>query len=131
MKIHNTSERLRQLMAERGLRQVDILEAAKPYCEKYGVKLGKNDLSQYTSGKVEPGQEKLSLLGMALGVSEAWLMGYDVSIIPDAKIPATITDDGLSEIESIFNQLSPDNRAKLLELSRLYLTSQSNSGERQ
>ena len=47
-------------------------------CEKYGVQLKKNDLSQYISGKVEPKQDKLSILGMALKVNEVWLMGYNV-----------------------------------------------------
>lgn len=79
MKTANTASRLKEIMDERRLRQVDILNAAKPYCEKYGIKLGRNDLSQYVSGKVEPGQEKLTILGLALNVSETWLMGYDVS----------------------------------------------------
>lgn len=78
MKPYTTSQRLRQLMTARNLRQVDILRAAEPYCVKYNVKLGKNDLSQYVSGKVEPGQDKLTVLGFALNVSETWLMGYDV-----------------------------------------------------
>ena len=60
------------------LKQVDILEACQPFCEKYGVQLKKNDLSQYVSGKVEPKQDKLSILGMALKVNEVWLMGYNV-----------------------------------------------------
>lgn len=80
MKIYTTSTRLKQIMSERNLRQVDIIEKARPFCEKYGVKLARNDLSQYVNGKVEPGQEKLTILGMALGVSEAWLMGYEVSM---------------------------------------------------
>lgn len=78
MKVTTTASRLNQIIDERGLRQVDILNAAKPYCLKYGVKLNKNDLSQYVSGKVDPGQEKLTILGLALNVSEVWLMGYDV-----------------------------------------------------
>lgn len=65
-------------MSERNLRQVDILERAKPFCIKYNIKMNKSDLSQYVSGKVEPSQEKLVILGMALNVSEAWLMGFDV-----------------------------------------------------
>ncbi len=56
MKELTTADRLKQIMNERGLKQVDILEACKPYCEKYGVKLAKNDLSQYISGKVQPGR---------------------------------------------------------------------------
>lgn len=78
MKITNTATRLKEIITERGIRQVDILHAAKPHCDHYGVKLEKNDLSQYVNGKVEPGQEKLTILGLALNVSEAWLMGYDV-----------------------------------------------------
>lgn len=87
MKTTNTSERLKTIMAERGLRQVDILNAAKPFCVEYGIKLEKNDLSQYVNGKVEPGQEKLTILGLALNVSETWLMGYDVPASREASIP--------------------------------------------
>lgn len=78
MKTTNTATRLKEIMAERNLRQVDILNAARPFCAQFGVKLEKNDLSQYVNGKVEPGQEKLTILGLALNVSETWLMGYDV-----------------------------------------------------
>lgn len=78
MKASNTSKRLKEIMQARNLRQVDILRKAEPFCKQYNVKLGKNDLSQYVNGKVEPGQDKLAILGQALNVSEAWLMGYDV-----------------------------------------------------
>lgn len=78
MKISNTSNRLKEIIAERNLRQIDILNLAKPFCEKYGIKLTKPDLSQYLSHQSEPGREKLFILAMALNVDEAWLMGYDV-----------------------------------------------------
>ena len=87
MKQSNTSERLKEIMNTRNLKQVDILEKAKPYCEKYGIRLGRNDISQYVSGKVTPGQEKLTILGLALDVTEAWLMGYDVPM--DRETPVT------------------------------------------
>lgn len=77
----NTSDRLKQLMNERKLKQVDILNLSLPYCKKYNIKMNKSDISQYVSDKVEPSQEKLVVLGMALNVSEAWLMGFDVSPI--------------------------------------------------
>lgn len=77
MRSSNTSERLKLIMKQRDLKQVDILEKCEPLCKKYNVKLNKNDLSQYVNGKVEPGQMKLALLSEALGVNEAWLMGYD------------------------------------------------------
>lgn len=99
MKNSSTSERLKQIMNERSLRQVDILEAAKPFCEKYGVKLAKNDLSQYVSGKVEPRQEKLTILGLALNVSETWLMGYDVRRERDEKEQPTVPGE-LSDVKA-------------------------------
>ena len=77
MKTSNTSKRLAEYMAAHNLKQVDILRLAEPFCEKYNVKLNKSDLSQYVSGKVEPGQDKLFVLARALKVTEAWLMGYD------------------------------------------------------
>lgn len=77
-------------MTEKNLRQVDILELAKPYCQKNNVKLGKSDLSQYLKGTVEPGQEKLTVLSLALDVNEAWLMGYDV---PKERSSFDITKD--------------------------------------
>ena len=78
MKRFTTSQRLRQIMEERNLKQVDILNKVLPYCAKFDVKMNKSDISQYVSGKVEPIQDKLVMLGMALGVTEAWLMGFDV-----------------------------------------------------
>lgn len=101
-----TSERLKEIMHEKHLRQIDILDLAKPYCEKYKIKLGKSDLSQFVNGKVEPGQWKLSILGMALNVSEAWLMGYDVP----QKREKPIDING--------NELSPDEIDLLKSLSK-------------
>lgn len=77
-KVSNTSERLREIMKEKNLRQVDILEKCAPYCSKYKKKIGRNDLSQYVNGKTEPRQDKLYILALALNVNEAWLMGFDV-----------------------------------------------------
>lgn len=76
-RLESISIRLKKIMQERNLRQVDLLELLKPICKKYNIKINKSDISQYLSGKVKPGQEKLSMLGMALNVSESWLMGYD------------------------------------------------------
>ncbi|MGN0272388.1 MAG: transcriptional regulator [Lachnospiraceae bacterium] len=73
-----TAERLKQIMEERNLKQVDILNLSLPLCAKWNVKMNKSDISQYVSGKVEPSQEKLVVLGYALNVTEAWLMGFDV-----------------------------------------------------
>ena len=78
MKKESTSTRLKKIMETKGLRQVDVLKLTAPYCEQYGIKMNKSDISQYCSGKNEPNQEKLFVLGKALNVSESWLMGFDV-----------------------------------------------------
>lgn len=99
MKEENTSLRLRKLMNERNLRQVDILNLTKPFCEQYSVKMNKSDISQYVSGKNEPSQDKLVVLGMALNVSEAWLMGYDVPMERESADNATSNIDNIFQIE--------------------------------
>ena len=71
MKKENTSIRLRHLIETRHIRQIDILNSCLPYCEQFDVKMNKSDISQYVSGKVEPNQDKLYILGKALNVSEA------------------------------------------------------------
>lgn len=118
MQIENTSIRLKQLMKERKLRQVDLLEKVKPFCEKYNVKMNKSDISQYLSGIVKPGQEKLSMLGMALDVNEAWLMGYDV---PMERVQHYVKSLELNndefELLSNYKKLNALGKDKLIEYS--------------
>ena len=98
MKKTCTSIRLNEVMQERSLKQVDILRLAKPFCEKYRERLGRNDLSQYVSGKTEPGQRKLFILGKALNLNPAWLMGLDVpKEFPDSE-PSAKKNDALADI---------------------------------
>lgn len=80
MKKKTTAERLREIMETRRLKQIDILEMCAPICEREGVQLRKNDVSQYVSGKVTPRQDKLAVLAEALEVSEVWLMGYGADL---------------------------------------------------
>ena len=114
MKKENTAIRLKTIMNMRGLRQVDILNLTVPYCQKYSVKMNKSDISQYCSGKTEPNQEKLFILGNALNVSEAWLMGFDVPMERTPYKAESVQNSSVSaqckEIIEIRNQLSPDCR---------------------
>lgn len=113
MKQFTTADRLKQLMDARGLKQADIIRAVDPYCKRYNIKLGKSILSQYVSGRTEPGQDKLTILGLALNVSEAWLMGYDVPM--ERKTPVSIEEDGrLGEFASLFGQLTADQQALIV-----------------
>lgn len=96
-----TGERLKILMKERHLKQSEILELCRPYSEELGVKIGKNDLSQYVTDKFQPGTDKLFLLSKALRVNEVWLLGYNVPAEIDAL---NLFDDDLNETLSIKEQ---------------------------
>lgn len=103
MKKKNTSIRLKEIMNDRNLKQVDILEMTKPYCIKYDVKMNKSDISQYVSGKVEPNQEKLFILAKALNVNEAWLMGFDVPLREELSPVVAESDIELIEKYSLLS----------------------------
>ncbi|MCX4365072.1 MAG: transcriptional regulator [Bacilli bacterium] len=113
----STSSRLNQIMIERNLKQVDILNKSKIYCEKYGVRLERNDLSQYVSGKVEPGNRKIMILAKALDVNPAWLIGLDV---PQSPIEYTntidkynkLSDDDKKLVDNLIESLSKKNNDK-------------------
>lgn len=114
MKQFTTSDRLKQLMAARDLKQADIVRAVEPFCKKYDVKLGKSILSQYVSGRTEPGQEKLTILGLALNVSEAWLMGYDVPMERNVTPTAEDSDGRRAEYIELFEMLTEEQQAFII-----------------
>lgn len=64
-------ERLRIAMKLKGLRSVDLVEQTK---------IPKGAISYYLSGKSKPKADRLHILAKALEVSEAWLLGFDVSM---------------------------------------------------
>ena len=90
-------ERLRSIMDETGIRQTDL-------CDKAGI--GKSAMSQYLHGAFIPKQTKLSAIAEALGVSEGWLMGYDVPRVRSTYIDAggSIDADRAGEYIEIFAQ---------------------------
>ena len=119
-----TSERLKYLMETRNLRQADILEMIAPYCKKYDVNIPRNALSQYVTGKVLPKQDKLTILGMALNVSEVWLMGYDVPMEREESAPVSTPER--ETIVNLLSSLNEENLAKLLDYARMLLKVQQN-----
>lgn len=94
-----TSDRLKYLMETKDLSQTDILKLCKPICKKYGISIGKSALSEYVRGIHLPNQDKLLVLGEALNVNEAWLMGYDVPMGRESKKGAPTSESVLSEYE--------------------------------
>lgn len=116
----NISNRLKLIMSERNLKQVDILNKTLPLQIKYNVRLAKNDLSQYVNGKVEPNQERIFILAKALDVSEAWLMGFDV---PRERIDK---EDNVNELINVYQKLNESRKNKVYNFAEKQLDEQNN-----
>ena len=117
MRPYTTAQRLQQIMDERGLKQVDILRLAEPYCEMFNTKLTKSALNQYISGKVtDPRGDKLSILSYALCVSEAWLMGFDVPIERTTPIPGNPEDGRRARLVKLFDRLPDADQDEIISL---------------
>lgn len=114
------SNRLKLIMSERNLKQVDILNKTLPLQIKYNVRLAKNDLSQYVNGKVEPNQERIFILAKALDVSEAWLMGFDV---PRERIDK---EDNVNELINIYQKLNESRKDNVYRFAEHQLEEQNN-----
>ena len=67
------SDRLRQAMSDRDVRQSDVIRAS----EMLGKKLGKSQMSQYVSGKTIPRRDVAELLARILEVDVTWLLASD------------------------------------------------------
>ena len=92
------SERIREAMDSKGVKAIEL-------SRRTGI--SKSSISQYMSGYVSPKADRIYLIAKALNVSEAWLLGYDVEMIPQKRTYITneeikdILADGLSEKETI------------------------------
>ena len=75
------ARRLREAMAQQGMKQVNLVRAAAA-C---GVKLGKSHISQYVSGKTVPRADTMRFLADALHVDEAWLRSGEGNISPASQ----------------------------------------------
>ena len=112
------SERIKEGMALRGLKQVDLVE-------RTGI--SKGALSSYISGRYIPKQNNTFLIAKALDVNEAWLMGA----VPMERVSGkTESKQGPSyssqckEIIEVCEQLSAHNQRKVLTYSKNLLSTQ-------
>lgn len=68
-RVATTSERLKEAMSLRKMKQVDIMRSTG---------LDRGSVSHYVSGNYEPKNEAIFKMAKALDVNEMWLWGYDV-----------------------------------------------------
>ncbi len=121
----STADRLKQIMNLRELRQIDIVRLCEPYCKMYKVKLGRNAISQYVAGKVEPRQNALYILGQALNVSEAWLMGCDVPMERTTQKKESNNNNNITQsqktILSLTEDLPDEDLKKVIDYAELLI----------
>jgi transcriptional regulator with XRE-family HTH domain len=118
----DTSNRLKQIMAERNLKQVDILNLSIPFQKKFNIKLSKSTLSQYVNSVQSPDQNRIYLLAKTLGVSEAWLMGFDVPMVESSKIEND--SETIGETITVMKKLKEPRQKIVLDTANLQLKEQ-------
>lgn len=85
------ADRIKLAMDRLGIKPVDLVK-------KTGI--SKATISQYLSGKYNPGQERLEIIAKALNVPEAWLLGYDLA----TELPLNADE---AEIISLYRSANP------------------------
>ncbi len=103
------AQRLRKALDASGKKQADLVRETG---------LDRASVSSYLSGKYEPKQKAIFKLSKALGVSESWLLGYEVPMTRTAdqkkndqlvKLVARLrTDEGFFNTVSTLAELTAE-----------------------
>ena len=96
------------------------------FAEKIGVP--KSSMSMYLSGKRKMRQDRIAIVAKVFNVSEAWLMGYDVSMVPEPEeepfsaqfLDKNRPDSALEEMRVAYAR----NRSKLTKEERMKLAAE-------
>lgn len=106
-RVESCSKRLAEALEIRNMKQTDLCKLAR---------VPKSSLSLYLSGAYEPKQDRIYDMARVLGVSEAWLMGYDVPMERQKNSPPENAE--LSEGEKmwleLYHRLSGETRELLI-----------------
>ena len=91
------------------------LKSVNLFADNMESSLKKMHLVSTLMEKTEPGQHKLTILGLALNVSEAWLMGYDVPMERESAVSSAQSQKVRTvEFVTLFNRLSPDQQKMII-----------------
>ena len=102
--MENIKDRLKEALSIKGWSAADLARSSG---------IGKGQISRYLHGQVLPKQSKIGAMAKALGVSPAWLMGYDVNMKGEVLQP---------KVE--LYKPSEENQARLLAYYQALLDSQ-------
>lgn len=118
-KTSSTSDRLKEIMRIRQLKQADLARATG---------LAKGGISNYITGRYEPKSDVISKLAKALNCSEMWLWGYDVPMERQAQNNDSPEVSVLSEGEKImldlFRRVPEEQQKLVLQMIRAALGNQ-------
>ena len=111
------ADRIKEICAQKGTSMYKL--------EKQ-LNLGNGTIGKWGKNGRQPTYDKAVAVANALGVSADYLLTGE-----QKEKPAFQMEDGLNEIDAIFEQLTPSRQSKLLELARLYLADQRRNEETQ
>ena len=107
--------RIREAFRIKDMTQADL-------CRATGIK--KSAMSQYCSGSLVPRQDRTHIIAVALNVSEAWLMGFDVPMERQTT-PASYEEDGrVKEFVELFGRLTADQQTLIVAQIKGILSAQ-------
>lgn len=78
--------------------------------------IDKGSLSNYLKGKFLPKQSKIDAMARALGVSPAWLLGYDVDM---SSVDISVNNEN---IIAVFEKLSQEDQVKVEDYAKFLLS---------
>jgi transcriptional regulator with XRE-family HTH domain len=108
-RVESCGQRIAKALKIKNMRQADLCKFAD---------VPKSSLSLYLSGAYEPKQNRIFAMARVLGVSEAWLMGYDVPMERE-KENLSPSEETLTEGEKLWLELyrkTPEQSRPLLQL---------------
>lgn len=79
-------DRLREALSDAGMKPIEL-------SDRTGIP--KSMISYYLNGKTKPKADRIYTISVALNVSEAWLLGYNV---PKARTPENKKNDQLAKL---------------------------------
>ena len=114
-RIFSFSQRLKEALIITKTKQIELSRSTS---------IDKGTVNNYLAGKYEPKQDRLEIIADALNVDPVWLMGYDVPMEREKKVPEKLelSEDDKAMLE-VFRLIPEEQRRAYLEMGRAYANS--------
>ena len=112
MIVESCATRLKKALAARNVKPAELSRRTN---------ISRGMISEYLKGLYEPKQDKVYLIAQALNISEAWLMGFDVPMEPQARNDAPSPDElqlteGEQMLIDLFRRVPEDQQQLVLQM---------------